>query len=151
MRRAGHPGQDRLRRAAAKGLGDEGAGATYQQIACALGYRNRSSAADAVTRALRATVSKEMANELRLIEHARFDSIWMAIWPTALGGDLTAIDRCLRIVERRAAFRGPNAPTKVRMPVITEQDILNAIEAIECQAAALEEVLTDDDLAEDAA
>ena len=50
-------------------------GATYQSIANALGYRNRSSAADALTRALRDTVSKETANEIRLIELERLDSM----------------------------------------------------------------------------
>jgi hypothetical protein len=126
-------------------------GATYQQIAYALGYRNRSSAADAVTRAMRDTVSKETANELRLLELARLDSMWMVLWPLTLKADLKAIDRCLRIMERRAAICGPNAPTKVRMPVITEADFLKAIEAIEHQAAALEEVFTDDDSDEEAA
>jgi hypothetical protein len=127
------------------------AGATYQQIANALGYRNRSSAADAVTRALRATVTKETANEDRQIELARLDSMWMAIWPKAVGGDLLAIDRCLRISERRTAISGADVPTKVRMPVITEDDFLKAIEAVERQAAALEEVHADDDLEVDAA
>jgi hypothetical protein len=48
-------------------------GATSQSIANALGYRNRSSSADAVTCALRDTVSKETANEIRLIELAWLD------------------------------------------------------------------------------
>ena len=79
-------------------------GATYQSIANALGYRNRSSAADAVTRAFRDTVSKETANEIRLIELARLDSMWIVLWPLALSGDLkAAIDRCLRIMKRRAS------------------------------------------------
>jgi hypothetical protein len=123
-------------------------GATYQQIANALGYRNRSSAADAVTRALRSTISKETANELRLIELARLDTMWIVLWPQVLAGDLKAVDRCLRIMERRAAICDLNAPTKVRMPVITEEDFLKAIEEVERQAAALEEAFTDDDLAE---
>jgi hypothetical protein len=126
-------------------------GATYQQIANALGYRNRSSSADAVTRALRATVSKETAHELRLIELARLDAMWLVLWPRVLSGDLNAVDRCLRIMERRAAICGLNAPTRLRMPVITEEDFQKAIEEVERQAAALEEVFTDDGPAEDAA
>ena len=78
------------------------AGATYQAIANALGYRNRSSAADAVTRLLRETVSKETANEVRLLKSSRLESLWMAIYPQAIRGDYKAVDRCLRIMERRA-------------------------------------------------
>jgi hypothetical protein len=77
-----------------------------------------------VTRALRDTVSKETANELRALELDRLDSMWIVVWPLVLQGDLKAIDRCLRIMERRAAICGLNAPKRVRMPVITEEDIL---------------------------
>jgi hypothetical protein len=109
------------------------------------------SAADAVTPTMRATVSKETANELRRIELARLVSMWMAVYPKALNGDLKAVDRCLRIMECRAAISGLNAPQKVRMPVITQEDFLKAIEAIEAQAAGFEEAFVDVDSEEDVA
>ncbi len=49
-------------------------GATNQAIPNALGYRNRSSAADAVTRALRGSVSNETANEIRHVQTPELSS-----------------------------------------------------------------------------
>jgi methylphosphotriester-DNA--protein-cysteine methyltransferase len=51
------------------------AGATFQAIADALGYGNRSSATDAITRALRDTTPKELTDEVRRIENERLDRL----------------------------------------------------------------------------
>lgn len=53
-------------------------------------------------------------------------------------------------MKRRDAISGLSAPKKERMVVITEDDFLKAIEEIERQTAALEEVFIDDDSDEDA-
>jgi hypothetical protein len=77
--------------------------------------------------------------------------MWIVLWPQVLAGDLKAVDRCPAIMCRRAAICGLNAPTRVRVPVITEEDFLKAIEAVEQQTSALEEVFTDGDLDGEAA
>jgi hypothetical protein len=113
-------------------------GATFQLIANALGYRNRSSAADAVTRALRDTVPKELVDQVRRLENERLDALWRVAYPLALQGDLRAMDRCLTIRNRRASLNGLDAPVKLRQAIITESDILAAIERLDAESAVLE-------------
>jgi hypothetical protein len=62
------------------------AGATFEAIADTLGYGNRSSAADAVTRALRDTIPKELTDEVRRIENLRLDALWIPIYMKAING-----------------------------------------------------------------
>jgi hypothetical protein len=122
----------------AKALELRKSGATFESIALALGYKNRSSAADAVTRALRDTVPAELVNEVRFIENLRLDEMFKRTYTKAMQGDLKAVDSCLRIMARRAAMNGLDAPRMVRQAVISEQDINMAIAKIEAQTAALE-------------
>lgn len=124
-------------------------GHTYDQIAAELGYRNRALAWRAVQRALYATVA-EPAAEVRALELARLDKMTLAAWEvlerrhvTVSGGKvitvvddhgvehpldddgpvLQAIDRLLRIQERRARLLGLDAPTR------TEVITIDAVEA----------------------
>jgi len=119
-------------------------GMTYEQIATELDYCDRAAARAAVERALVATVT-EPAAEVRQMELARLDEMYRAALAvlerrhfavshgkivyhgvTPLEDDgpvLQAIDRMIRIMERRAKLLGLDAPTKVE--VIT----LDAIEA----------------------
>ncbi len=114
------------------------AGATFQAIADALGYGNRSSATDAITRALRDTTPKELTDEVRRMENERLDRLWGPMYVKALKGDYLAVDRCLRIMDRRAALNGLNAPIRVRQAVITEEDIDVAIARMDRETQALE-------------
>ena len=114
------------------------AGATFQAIADALGYGNRSSATDAITRALRDTTPKELTDEVRRIENERLDRLWGPMYVKALKGDHLAVDRCLRIMVRRAALNGLDAPIRVRQAVITKEDIEVAIARIDREAEAFE-------------
>lgn len=86
-------------------------GATYQQIATALGYRTRYGAWLAVQAALTRTAPKadDCAVELEL---QRMDALFSATYAMALRGDLTAIDAALAIMARRARLLGLDAPTK---------------------------------------
>jgi hypothetical protein len=118
------------------------AGATFQAIADALGYANRSSATDAVTRALRDTVPKELTDELRQIENARLDRLYGPMYARALAGDHLAVDRCLRIMARRAALNGLDAPVRVRQAVITEEDIDRAIARMDRESEAMEAAIS---------
>lgn len=51
----------------------------------------------------------EAAESMRHVEAARLDGMTMAIYPAATSGDLAAIDRVLRIADRRAKMFGLDA------------------------------------------
>lgn len=87
------------------------AGASYQAIADALGYATSMGAWKAVKSALKKTL-QEPADELRQLELARLDDMAKAIAPHVAAGNLTAIDRNLKIMERRARLIGLDAPAK---------------------------------------
>ena len=87
------------------------AGVQYADIATKLGYRAASGAWRAVRAALKKTL-QEPAEELRVLAEARLDAMLLAIWPQVAKGSHGAIDRALRIEQRRAELRGLDAPTK---------------------------------------
>jgi hypothetical protein len=87
------------------------AGATFQMIADQLGYRSPSGAHKAVVSALRATL-REPAEELRELELTRLDAMLLSLWRRVQAGEERAIDRALRIMERRARLLGLDAPTR---------------------------------------
>jgi hypothetical protein len=87
------------------------AAATYQQIADQLGYRSASGAFNAVKAALKATL-REPADELRELELARLDAMLLPLWRRVPSGDEKAVDRVLRIMERRARLLGLDAPRR---------------------------------------
>lgn len=57
--------------------------------------------------------SEQDAEAIIVLEESRLDRLLRALWPAASKGDLRAIDRAIRIMERRAAYRGLDAPKKV--------------------------------------
>jgi len=87
------------------------AGAAYAVIAERLGYRSASGAHAAVSAALKRT-QQEPADEVRTLEIERLDRMLLAIWPQVVNGNQGAIDRALRIMERRAKLQGLDAPAK---------------------------------------
>ncbi|MGX1483423.1 hypothetical protein RKD45_002499 [Streptomyces griseus] len=124
-------------------------GHTYQQIADELGWTSRGDAHHAVQRALEATV-KEAAAEVRAIELDRLDTLYRAALAVLErqhvtvsngrvvslneepilddGPVLAAIDRLLKIQERRARLLGLDAPTKAAISITPDR--LAAIEAM---------------------
>lgn len=80
------------------------AGASYDAIAKAVGYAGRSGAYKAVQEALKAQQSRPMDDELLLSELARLDAMLTGLWPKARRGDVQAVDRVLKIGERRSAL-----------------------------------------------
>jgi len=89
------------------------AGATYLQIGDQLGI-TETGAYRAVMRSLKRlneTINEE-ALEVRRLELERLDAMLIALWPQARKGNQGAVDRVLRIMERRAKFLGIDAPTK---------------------------------------
>jgi len=125
---------------------------TYQQIADATGFTSASGARFAVERALARTIT-EPGEELRRIELMKLDALARAAWRVLEarhylvsqgrlirledgappleddGPVLQAIDRLLKISERRSRLLGLDSP--VRMEVLT-------IDAIDAQLAVLD-------------
>jgi hypothetical protein len=111
-------------------------GKTYDQIAEALDFSDRSLARRSVERALAATV-REPADELRQLELIRLDALWVEAVKVMTtehitvnngrvievdgvplkddGPTLSAIDRLLKIMERRAKLVGLDSATKVEV------------------------------------
>lgn len=86
------------------------AGASFQAIGDALGV-SRQQAHRYVTAALE-SIRKETAEEaenLRTIELERIDSLFLECYSAAKKGDLPAVDRCVRLSERRCKILGLDA------------------------------------------
>jgi hypothetical protein len=134
-------------------------GATYPQIAERLGL-STSGAHEAVKRALDRTLT-EAAPDVRKLELERLDSLLVTALtvlarphPLVQGGrvvldqqgqplrddgpTLAALDRVLKIQERRARLLGLDAPTKLDMKVMT-------IDQLDDRIAELTQLLADND------
>lgn len=95
------------------------AGLTYQQIADNAGFGTRQAAFAAVQKAL-SKVQHEAAAPLLTLELERLDAMLLALWPQAKAGNQGAIDRVLRIMERRSKYLGLDAPTQTIVDQVTE-------------------------------
>tara|TARA_B100000519_G_scaffold132739_1_gene114692 strand:+ start:2881 stop:3372 length:492 start_codon:yes stop_codon:yes gene_type:complete len=63
-------------------------------------------------------LTKEMkgaAEEIRCLELSRLDEMQTAIWQDCMDGKLTAIDRVLKIMERRSRLVGLDAPERLNI------------------------------------
>lgn len=60
-------------------------------------------------------IPKSSADELRKQEVARLDKLQQACWQDAIHGDLAAIDRALKVIDRRAKMLGLDAPQQVEV------------------------------------
>ena len=81
------------------------AGRSYADIADALDYSSADTARKSVA-GLLDRVESDAADELRTLEGRRLDMLQAAVWPAALEGHLPAVDRVVRISERRARLFG---------------------------------------------
>lgn len=63
-------------------------------------------------------IPKEEADLLRQQEADRLDALQRAVWDAALAGDLPAVDRALKIIERRCRLLGLDAPTRIEYPAV---------------------------------
>ncbi|MEV7006837.1 hypothetical protein [Streptosporangium sp. NPDC051022] len=136
-------------------------GLTYEQIAVDLGMSSKSSAYEAVQRALAATV-REPADEVRQMELMRLDELHrsalavleathyvvdkgaVVLWEGAPlvddGPVLAAVDRLLKVQERRARLLGLDSPQRVSI------DAQNLGEDLKSLIGALMGEDDDDDL-----
>jgi len=107
------------------------AGRTYDEIAAALGC-GHGTAYRAVAGHLAATRAEaaETAQELREVELQRLDRLLAVVGPMAEKGDLAAVDRVLRIQERRAAYLGLDAPKASLVAVDARPDTVRALMAL---------------------
>ena len=90
-------------------------GAPYRIIGEALGYADPSGAAKAVYRALDRIRSeiRESADQYIQLQLERLDKMLLGVWPEAVKGRYGAIDRVLKIEERRAKLLGLDAATEL--------------------------------------
>lgn len=88
------------------------AGLSYEQIAKQEGFSGKSAARQNVHDAIR-DLTREPAKDVVLLELERLDTMLLALWKKAKSGDVRAIDSVLRIMERRSAYLGIDAPKKV--------------------------------------
>ncbi len=106
------------------------AGYSYEEIAEAMGWKGKSTARKFVQRALKATY-QEPADAVRQLELRRLDRLAKGIWQQATGkpaiGDtpaeppsLFAIDRLMKLMDRRARLLGLDAPIKTDSKVAVE-------------------------------
>jgi len=94
------------------------AGATYDEIARAIGYATPQGAYLAYGRALKRSLIGSGAEEAREMELDRLDRLQRTWWPKALSGDEKATDRVLKIMEHRAKYLGLYAPTKMQVEAV---------------------------------
>jgi len=97
-------------------------GFSYTQIGTKLGC-SRQTACRYVISELEVLADKcrEEAARVRDLELQRLDELYLVAWKAiAEGSDLGAIDRCLRIMERRAKLLGLDAAQKVDVNGIAE-------------------------------
>lgn len=88
-------------------------GATYDEIAQALGYSDRGQANRDVHRALK-EITKEPAEQLRDLELARLDKLQKGSWVAAISGnDPKAAQVVIKVMGMRHKLLGLEAPRKV--------------------------------------
>lgn len=89
------------------------AGKSFPAIAAALGYKGPAGAYRAVMSAIKRTM-QEPADEVRKMELERLDALWEKTWKWAIELDEPkAVDRALKLMERRAKYLGLDAPVTV--------------------------------------
>jgi hypothetical protein len=102
---------ERQRQAAALHI----AGLTYEEIAERLGYSHRSGAYEAAKVGMqRETLDSK--SDLLEVELRRLDIMFMAVWVNARKGSVVAVDRALKIMDRRAKFLGLDSSPSDAVP-----------------------------------
>lgn len=113
------------------------AGLTFGQIATQLGYPSEGNAWRAVMKVLKNS-APESTDQVRQMEVRRLDAMFRPLYVQALRGDRLAVDRCLKIMERRAGLLGLDAPIRIQQMVITEDQIREGIARLRQEVEVLE-------------
>ena len=90
----------------------------------------------------RGDIAAETREELRSIEAQRLDRLFLVVWRQALQGDLAAVDRALRIQERRARLAGLDEATTLRHTGHDGGAVQIDVESLDARLAALIEATT---------
>lgn len=107
------------------------AGFSYPEIAAKLGI-----AVGTAHKYVAGSIAKtrqeaaETAEEIRTLEVSRLDKMLAVLAPMAESGDMQAIDRILKIQERRAAYLGLDAPKAQLVAVDSRPDTVKALMAL---------------------
>ena len=96
-----------------KALALKNSGATYAEIAEALGVSKSTVCTD--IRTAIADITKEEADIQRQIEINRLDRLQRGVWEKALRGDIPAQQQALRIIDRRCRLLGLDLPQRVEV------------------------------------
>ncbi|MBT9516521.1 MAG: hypothetical protein IV112_07500 [Methyloversatilis discipulorum] len=118
-------------------------GASYRDIAKTLNM-SLGNAHKLVKRGLTRNLAKcsELADEIRTLELDRLDAMQTYLWGKAKRGNATAVDRILKIMERRARLLGLDRPERLALggdadaPPI-KQETRNAHEFTDDELAAI--------------
>jgi len=107
------------------------AGFSYPEIAGRLGI-STGTAYNYVSGTLAKTKQEaaETAEQIRTLEVSRLDKMLAVLAPMAEQGDMQAIDRILKIQERRAAYLGLDAPKASLVAVDARPDTVRALMAL---------------------
>ena len=100
-------------------------GATYANIATAVGYAGASGARYAVEVGLKMAII-EPAQEVLAMELHRLDQLLVGLWPAATNNDHPSIDRVLKIMDRRAKYLGLD---QIKVDVTTRDGDLADLDA----------------------
>lgn len=95
------------------------AGAPYELIAEKLGYASGKSAENSIRRVLRDKYDPDDVEDVVNMELARLDALQLVAWRRAKDGDLAAIDRILKIMERRSQYLGLDKKEPVSEGTVT--------------------------------
>jgi hypothetical protein len=114
-------------------------GSTYEEIGKTLSIstqRAHKIVTSELTRIRKETA--EETDELRTLELQRLDAMFMVCYRDAQEGDYPAVDRCLKIMERRAKLLGLDMPVKIAQTDSDGNDILVSREWIQIRGVVLE-------------
>jgi len=108
-------------------------GLTYIEIGKQIG-RSQGVVVQLIRRALLDTI-QEPADQVRALELHRLDALWKRVQPKIKEGDLKAVEVALKIMQRRAALLGLDAPVTLQGP---DGAPLHFVVALPPQAASVE-------------
>ena len=89
------------------------AGASYEQISKQLKYGGATHAREDILKGIRDRLPVETVKEQVTLELATLDAMQLGIYTKATHGDPQAIDRVIRIQERRSAYLGLDMPKRI--------------------------------------
>lgn len=115
------------------------AGATYTEIAEALGYSSAHNARLATERALAASVGDEDREQLRFIQGRRLERLLRGLWVKATNekhpDQIAAARTALAIIDRHIKLTGTDAPTQMVVHSPTAGEIEQWVAAMAAQVA----------------